>query len=145
MGAKIGQECNVLPGCKILMPWNLELGDYSAIGRDVEIYNFAPIKIGAMTVISQYVFLCTGTHDFTHPHMPLIFYPITVGKECWVAAGAFVAPNVTIGDGTVVGAYSVVSKSLPEWKICAGNPCRVLKDRTVDTTAGEFDYTPFIG
>lgn len=130
-GAKIGKHCLIKSGIRVLMPWQLVLGDCVSLGHDVELYNYARIQIGANTVVSQYSYLCTGTHDYTHPHMPLTWQPITIGSECWIAAGVFVAPGVVIGDGTVVGARSVVTKSLPAWKICAGNPCKAIKERVI--------------
>jgi putative colanic acid biosynthesis acetyltransferase WcaF len=54
---------------------------------------------------------------------------IVVGAHAWVAAEAFVHPGVEIGEGAVVGARSVVVKSIPPWMVCAGNPCAVLKPR----------------
>ena len=130
-GAKIGERCLIEKGVNVLMPWNLELSPYVAIGREVEIYNYAKVEIGSMTVISQYSFLCTGTHDYKHPHMPLIWAPISIGSECWVAADVFVGPGVRIGNGAVVGARSVVTRNLPEWTVSAGNPCKPLKERTI--------------
>ncbi len=131
MGACIGEECLIEPGVNVLMPWNLHLASSVAVGRQVEIYNYAPVEIGTMTVISQYTYLCTGTHDYTHPHMPLIWQPIRIGSECWLAAGVFIAPGITVGDGAVVGAKSVVTKDVPPWMVCAGNPCRPLKPRVI--------------
>ncbi|HMJ91093.1 MAG TPA: glycosyltransferase [Candidatus Acidoferrum sp.] len=131
MGAKIGKECHLEPRLKILLPWNIELGDHVAIGREVEFLNFAPVRIGPMTVVSQYTYLCTGTHDYTHPHFPLTFAPISIGSECWIAARSFIAPGVSIGPGAVVGAASVVTKNLPAWMVCAGNPCRPIKPREI--------------
>jgi putative colanic acid biosynthesis acetyltransferase WcaF len=130
-GATIHGNPLVHPTCRILLPWQLEIGEYSAIGHHVEIYNFGRVTIGPMTVVSQYSYLCTGSHDYTHPHMPLIWKPITIHAECWVAAGVFIAPGVVINDGVVVGAYSVVTKDLPPWTVCAGNPCKIIKKRTV--------------
>jgi putative colanic acid biosynthesis acetyltransferase WcaF len=130
-GAIIEGDALVLPSCRILQPWELELGDGVAIGASAELYNYARIKIGRMSLVSQYTFLCTGTHDFRQRHMPLTWAPITVGEECWVAAGAFVGPGVTIGDGAVIGARAVVTKDMPPWTICAGNPCKPLKPRVM--------------
>ena len=130
-GAVIQGEALILPSCRILIPRNLEVHDGSALGADVEVYNYAKVTIGRMTVISQYTYLCTGSHDYSRPDMPLIWAPITIGDSVWVAAGAFVAPGVTIGAGAVIGARSVVTKDMPDWTVCAGNPCRPLKPRVI--------------
>ena len=135
MGASIGKQCLILSGVKVLIPWNLKISDFVAIGENVNIYNFAPVTIGSNTVISQYSYICTGSHDYRLPDMPLIYAPITIRDECWIAAGVFVAPGVTIPNGAVIGAMSVVTKSLlSEWSVYAGNPCllrgnRVLRQR----------------
>ncbi len=129
MGAQIGEHCLVSAKVDVLMPWNLVLEPYVALGRAVNVYNYGVVKIGRMTLVSQNVHLCTGSHDYTHPHMPLIWKPITIGSECWVASEVFIAPGVTIGDGAVIGARSVVTKDQPAWMVCAGNPCVPLKPR----------------
>lgn len=132
MGAQIGPRCLILPGVKVLMPWNLILEDHVAVGRGVDFYNFAPITIKRQTVVSQGVYLCTGSHDFRQSHMPLTHAPITIGSQCWVAAEAFVCPGVEIADGVVVGARSVVTKSITEaWTVHGGNPSTRIKDRTI--------------
>jgi putative colanic acid biosynthesis acetyltransferase WcaF len=130
-GARIASPCLILGGAKVLMPWNLTIGRACALGADVDVYNFAPITIGDHTVISQRTTLCTGSHDYTHPHHPLIWKPITIGSGVWVCAEVFVHPGVTIADGTVVGARSVVTRDLPAWTVCAGFPCVALKPRVL--------------
>jgi putative colanic acid biosynthesis acetyltransferase WcaF len=130
-GAKIGQNTNIAPSVKILQPWRLEVGDWTSLAEGVEVYNFDWIRLGDQTVVSQRVFLCTGSHDYEDPTMPLTFKPIHIGHECWVAAEAFVGPGVDIGDRTVVGARAVVVKDLPPNMVCAGHPCRPLKPRRV--------------
>jgi putative colanic acid biosynthesis acetyltransferase WcaF len=108
------------------------MGEFSAIGDAVEIYNLAPIRIGANSVVSQRSYLCTATHDYTKSNFPIYSLPITVGSSAWIAAAAFVAPGINIGEGAVVGACSVVTKDVPPWTVCAGNPCRVIKTRRLD-------------
>ena len=53
--------------------------------------------------------------------------PVRIGRNCWIGAGALIMPGVTIGDDTVVGAGSVVTKDLPAGVLAVGNPCRVLR------------------
>jgi len=130
-GARIGPDCHVGAGVKVWVPWNLKMGRRSSIGFDCEIYNFAPVEIGDQVVVSQRAYLCTSTHDYTHPHFPLVSSPIAVQSQAWIAAGVFIAPGVTVGEGAVIGACSVVTRSMPAWQVCAGNPCRPLKARQI--------------
>ena len=53
--------------------------------------------------------------------------PIRIGRNCWLGAGVIVVPGVTIGDDTVIGAGSVVTKDIPANVVAVGNPCRVLR------------------
>ena len=131
-GATIGANCLIMSKVRVLMPWNLVLDDFVAIGNSVEIYNFAQVRIRRMTVISQRCYICTGSHDYTNPTMPLIWKPIGIGEECWVAAEAFIAPGVTVANGVVVGARSVVTKSIESpWSVWAGNPAKHVKNRAM--------------
>ena len=132
-GAKVGKGVHVYPRVHIWAPWNLELGDQCGIANGANLYSQAYIKIGKRTVISQGVHLCAGTHDYTHPGFPLLAIPINIGDHTWIAAEAFVHPGVTIEEGCVVGARSVVIKDLPPWTVCGGHPCKPLKIRELLT------------
>ena len=127
-GAQIGRQC-LIGSARIWIPWNLEMGEFSAIGDAVEIYNLAPVRIGANSVVSQRGYLCTATHDYTKSNFPIYSLPITIGPSAWIAAAAFIAPGINVGEGAVVGACSVVMKDVPPWMVCAGNPCRAIKLR----------------
>lgn len=131
MGARIGENCLIQQRVDILIPWNLVMDDCVVLAHDVCVLNFTTVTIHSMTVISQNAHLCTGSHDYTHPYFPLVFKPIVIGAESWIASGAFIAPGVEIGRGCVVGANSVVTRNMPEWQVCAGNPCRPLKKRMI--------------
>lgn len=54
---------------------------------------------------------------------------MNIGNDVWIGEGALILSGVTIGDGAVIGARSVVSKDIPPYAIAAGNPCRILKYR----------------
>ncbi|GAB4214464.1 MAG: hypothetical protein OHK0012_12550 [Synechococcales cyanobacterium] len=134
-GAKIGRGSLVYSDLKVWAPWNLELGEYTWIGEGVTCYSMAPIRLGDRAVVSQGSHLCTGTHDYTDPNFQLMAFPITIGARAWLCADTFVAPGVTIGEGAVIGARSVVTKDMPAWMVCAGNPCRPLKPRQMKENA----------
>ncbi|MDQ0514679.1 putative colanic acid biosynthesis acetyltransferase [Kaistia geumhonensis] len=111
------------------------MGEYSALGDNVDCYSMDRISIGSKVAVSQRAFLCTGSHDTRSLRRPLTTAPIRLGDHVWVAAEAMVMPGVEIGEGTVVGARSVVTTTLPAWMICAGQPCRVLKPREITMEA----------
>ena len=131
-GAKVGKGVHVYPRVKIWAPWNLELGDECGIANDVILYSQDKIKLGYRAVVSQGSHLCCGTHDYTERGNPLITAPITLGDHAWVAAESFIHPGKTIGEGAIVGARSVVTKDIPSWMVCAGNPCVPIKPRTLN-------------
>src|SRR5690606_351374 len=114
---------HVYPGAKIWAPWNLDLGDECGIANDVMLYSQGKISVGYRGIISQGTNLCTGTHDYTKEGHPLITKPIYIGDYAWIAAEAFIHPGISIGDGCVIGARSVVTRDMPNWMVCAGNPC----------------------
>jgi putative colanic acid biosynthesis acetyltransferase WcaF len=128
-GARLGRGIIVYPSARILLPWTVTVGDYAVIGDGVRVYSLGPVMIGRHTVLSMRVSLCAGTHDYTDTSMPLVRAPVVIGAGCWICAEAFVGPAVTIGDGSVVGARSVVMKDLPSHMVCVGNPCRPIKPR----------------
>ena len=130
-GAKIGKGCHVYPKSIVWAPWNLEMGDCSCIADEVLCYSMARIIIGERSVISQGVRLYTGSHDYESPNFQLYAKPITIGPNVWIAAEAFVMPGVTISEGSVIGARSVVTHDMPAWTVCAGNPCKSIKQRQI--------------
>ena len=128
-GAKIGKGVIVRPSAKTTYPWKLSIGDHSWIGDEVVLYTLGEIEIGSDSVISQRSYICTGTHDYEAVDFRIYAEKITIGAKCWLATDVYVAPGVTIGDFTVVGARSSVFKDLPENMICIGNPAKPVKPR----------------
>jgi len=128
-GAQVGRGVHVYPGAKIWAPWNLVLADECGIASGAILYCQGKITVGRRAVISQGAHLVTGTHDYTKLGFPLLIKPITIGAHVWIAAEAFVHPGVSIGEGSVIGARSVVTQNMPGWMICAGHPCVAHKVR----------------
>lgn len=114
---------------RVQFPWLLRMGEHVAVGPGVTFYNLGGIEIGSRVVISQDAYLCGGTHDYTVSNYPLMRLPIVIEDDVWIGAGAFIGPGVRVGQGAVVGARSVVTRDVPAWKVVAGNPARVIKDR----------------
>lgn len=130
-GARIGANAHPYPSAVIWAPWNLEMGEHSCLSDKVDCYSVDAIRLGPHATVSQYSFLCTASHDYALPRMPLITAPITIERGAWIAADVFVGPGVTIGEGAVVGARSTVLKAVDPMTVVAGNPPRVLGKRTI--------------
>lgn len=128
-GATIPDTANIRPRVSIKHPWIFEMGDYSAIAEDTEIYNLGPVTIGAHSVISQGSYICAGTHSYKLRALPLVRPPIRIGRGVWICAHAFIGPGVTVADNAIVGARAVVTRDVPPAKIVAGNPAQVVRDR----------------
>ncbi len=132
MFAEIGEGCYIEPpfranwggkhvhfGKNVYANFNLTLVD------DTDIY------VGDYTMLGPNVTLATAGHPIL-PELREKAYqynsPIHIGRNCWLGAGVIVLPGVTIGDNTVVGAGSIVTKDLPSNVVAVGNPCRVLRE-----------------
>ena len=86
------------------------------------LYTLGEITIGANSVVSQKCYLCTGSHDFMSPHFDITASPVVIGEKCWLATDVFVAPGVSVGDGTVVGARSSVLNRFRQIKFAVATP-----------------------
>ncbi len=89
------------------------------------------IYVGDYTMFGPNVTVATAGH----PLLPELRqqgyqynFPVHIGKNCWIGAGALIMPGITIGDNTVIGAGSVVTKDIPSNCIAVGNPCHVLRE-----------------
>lgn len=121
---------------RIQIPWNLTLNHKSALGDRANLYTLGMIEVGEHATIAQEAYICTGTHAFEKKSMNLITKPIVIGAYAFVGARAFIMPGVKIGEYAIIGACSIVTKDMPSGMICAGQPCRPLKDRKMlDTDA----------
>jgi len=104
------------------------------IGFNSEIFSGSKVFIGENTLISAYVYIIGGGHDYSRVDIPILeqekpSHGIKIERNCWIGAGAKVFDNVTIGEDTIIGAGAVVSKNIPAFSIAAGIPARVAKSR----------------
>jgi putative colanic acid biosynthesis acetyltransferase WcaF len=136
-GSRIGRQSRIENSVLIQYPWMLEVGDFAAIGERVTIYNLGNVTIGARATISQQAHLCAGTHDYTRSDMPLERLPITIGDDAWICADAFIGPNVSVGQGAVVGARAAVFGDVSPWTVVGGNPAKFIKDRVLEGRRAE--------
>ena len=128
-GARIGRGVDIKPGVRVKFPWRLRIGDFSWIGEDVWIDNLAPVRIGSHCCISQGVYLCTGSHDWSKITFDLKTAMITIEDQSWIAAFSVIAPGVSIHQGAVVGIGSVVTRDIEKWSVFQGNQGNSLQKR----------------
>ena len=134
-GAKVGPSVIVRATARIAYPWKVEIGAGAWVGDFVDLYSLDRIFIGANAVISQRSYLCTASHDMEDQNFSYLTAPIRIEDEAWVAADVFVAPGVTIGLGSVVGARSSVFGDIPSGMVAYGSPASVRRARLYDAIA----------
>ncbi len=109
----------------------IEIGARSYVNRHTMIDACASILIGERTMIGPFCYITDHDHAVAPGAAPadgdLIAQPTNIGARCWIGAHVTVLKGVSIGDGTVVGAGSVVTDSLPPGVIAVGVPARVLR------------------
>ena len=123
-------------GVVIRPPLRCDYGQYIHIGEgtfinyDTVILDVATIRIGAHCQIAPRVQILSATHPLD-PSLRRAGWesgePVTIGDNVWLGAGVIVLPGVTIGQDSVVGAGSVVTRDLPAGIVAVGNPARPLR------------------
>lgn len=121
-GGKVDRNVRIESNVRILYPWFLEVGEYTAIARDVIIYNVGQVSIGKRATISHRAHICSGTHNYNDPALALEKRPVCIENDTWLCADTFIAPGVTIGRGAVIGARAVIRRDVSENQVVIGNP-----------------------
>jgi putative colanic acid biosynthesis acetyltransferase WcaF len=132
-GAKVGKGVVIQPRTSIHLPWRLQIGNHCWIGQNCELQSMAQITLEDHVALAHEVFLATGNHDYKDSTMPYRNEPILIKRGTWVASRVFVGPGVCVGEGCVLGAGSVVTKSVPAWSIVQGNPAVVVRKRVMNS------------
>jgi putative colanic acid biosynthesis acetyltransferase WcaF len=125
-GAKIGKGVRIGSNVNISFPWRLVVADHVWIGDDVGIFSLAQVTIESSVCVARRSFLCTGSHDMRREDFKLKVAPILIRTGSWIAIGSLILPGVTIGEGAVVSAGSVVLKDVPPNCLVRGNPATVV-------------------
>lgn len=109
---------------------NIHIGDRFLCNFNVAILDEAPVTIGDNVFIGPNTTICTITHSLDAEQRNagiMRAQPITIGNNVWLGAGVTVMPGVSIGDGTVIGAGSLVTHDLPSGVLAYGSPCRIIR------------------
>ncbi len=129
---RVGRDCR-LDKSLFVYPGKVSLGDRVYLGRYC--YLDGDITIGDCTMLASSVAVVGGDHAFDKPGILMIdsgrehWKPTRIGRDCWLGHGAVILNGITIGDGAIVAAGSVVVRDVPPNSIVAGNPARMIRSR----------------
>lgn len=112
---------------------NIKIGKNVFINACCRFQDQGGIEIGDGSLIGHNTTIATLNHDFNPlKRQNLTPSPVKIGKNVWIGSDCTILPGVTIGDGAIIGAGSVVTKSIPTNAIAVGNPARVIKEIEVN-------------
>ena len=132
MFAEYGEGCYIEPPLHANFGGHhVHFGNWIYANYNLTLVDDTHIYVGDYTMFGPNVTLATAGH----PILPELRekglqynMSVHIGRNCWLGAGVVVLPGVTIGDNTVIGAGSVVTKDIPANVVAVGNPCRVLRE-----------------
>lgn len=137
----LGEGCHLGSNSNVKNAW---LGNFSSFGPRCE-FN-GPVVIGDLTMLSSDIFVIGQDHIFTNVHRPMrISFPLiqrpptVIEADCWIGARVTIMEGVRIGRGSIIGAASTVTRSIPPYSIAVGSPARVIRRRFDSETAREHD------
>ncbi|MEJ5961258.1 sugar O-acetyltransferase [Pedobacter immunditicola] len=109
---------------------NIKVGDRVFFNFNCVVLDVAPVTIGHRTLFGPNVQIYTATHPLNYKERAAgLEYgkPIVIGDDVWIGGSVIICPGVTIGDRSVIGAGSVITRDVPSDVFAAGNPCRVIR------------------
>lgn len=132
MFAEIGEDCYIEP--PLHANWggkNVHFGNGVYANFNLTLVDDCDIFVGDNVMFAPNVTITTGTHPI-HPILrskkAQYNLPVHIGNNVWIGAGVTILPGVKIGDNTVIGAGSVVTKDIPANVVAIGSPCKVFRD-----------------
>lgn len=130
----IGVGTHISTGVRILYPQGITLGDNVGIPRDVTLDGRGGVEIGDDTIIGFESIILTATHISKDKDTPIrkqgmFCAPVKIGKNVWTGARVIILPGLTIGDGAIIAANSVVDKDVPANTVYGGVPAHFIRER----------------
>lgn len=110
-----------------------KVGDNSVLNGFISVSCTSSIEIGRNVLFAERVFIGDADHGFENVDIPIkeqpttLALPVKIEDDCWIGANVCILKNVTIGKHSIIGAGSVVTKSIPPYSVAAGNPARIIK------------------
>ena len=128
---KFGKKVAVFGDFTVIDAGKVSIGENCAINHGVLLVGRSGIRIGNDVVLSARCMIIDAGLDpssfDSSGEREYVDAPIAIGDGAWIGAGAIILPGVTIGEHSIVGAGSVVTRDVPSWTIVAGNPARIIR------------------
>lgn len=128
-----GKNINVRPNIKFLNGFNISIGDNSGIGEGSFIQDLGKVSIGKNVLMGPECMIFTANHEYSKNSTIIeqgnIIRSVKIGNDVWIGARCIILPGVVIGDGAIIAAGSVVTKSVEKYAIVGGNPAKIIKYR----------------
>lgn len=132
----VGRNVHIRNNPSVSSTNKLVVGDNVWIGDNFYARAEGGITIGSGTIISRNVEIWTSNHNYDADDLTMVPYdkrmickPVVIGENVWIGTRVILIPGVSIGEGAVIGAGSVVTKDVPPCAVVGGNPAKILKYR----------------
>lgn len=132
---KLGDHCRIGSNVELQTEeaGSITLGREVRLNRGTTICSYCEVTVGDYSLIGEFVSIRDANHgiepDALIKRQPHTSEPIIIGRDVWIGRGACLLPGIEIGDGAVIGANSVVTRSIPAGAIAVGTPAKVLRSR----------------
>ncbi|MDD2961543.1 MAG: acyltransferase [Muribaculaceae bacterium] len=130
-----GKNVNIEKGANFGTGRDISIGDNSGIGVNCHVRG--PLIIGNNVMMGPEVIILTSTHRYERTDIPMCkqggdIHEVKVGDDVWIGTRSIILPRVTIGNGVIIGAGSVVTKNIPDFAIVGGVPAKIIRYRLVN-------------
>jgi maltose O-acetyltransferase len=117
-------------------PQNISIGDGVYIGPEARFYGLGGITLERGVIIAPRVSILSADHNYDALRLDYLPFdqrvtlrPVTIEQYVWIGYGSIITPGITIGEGAVVAAGSVVTRDVPSCAVIGGNPAEIIKYR----------------
>ena len=144
---KVGSNFFIEPPFRCDYGYNIEIGDNFYSNYNLTILDCSKVIIGDNVLIAPNVSIYTAGHPLHYEPRNEGYeyaFPVFIGNNVWMGGNVIINPGVKIGDNSVIGAGTVVTKDIPANVVAIGNPCRILKQITEDNKLDFFRDLPFV-
>ena len=138
---RIGKNCYIEPSFRCDYGYNISVGENFYMNYDCLLLDICPITIGDNCMIAPCVHIYSATHPIPYKERNVqlinnepvcleLGKPVTIGHNVWIGGRSVILPGITIGDGAVIAAGSVITKDVPANTIYGGNPAQLIRTIT---------------